>query len=272
MFDAPQNDRGFMPVNGAQLYYAVEGHGPPLVFLHDGIADLGMWDPQVAEFAPDYRTIRYDLRGAGQSLLPEGPYVPAEDLAVLLDRLRVTQATLVGAGLGGRIAVDFALAYPERVTGLALEGPIVSGYVWSDAMAPYLVALDAALAAGNVGQAVEVDLRQWLDGPGRTPEDVDPAVRDRVREMAAQSYAASDGEGTPEPGGPPALPRLTEIRAPLLVVVGAYEAPDLRRIADRLEVLVAGAGLAVLPGAGHLANLEQPAAFNAALHAFLATL
>src|SRR5690349_20513717 len=88
--------------------------------------------------------------------------------------------------------------------------------------------------------------------------------------MTAQSYMAAEGDGIPEPTKPPAIERLTEIRAPLLIVLGEYDGPDMRRIADRLEVLIAGARQIVLPGAGHFANMEQPAAFNALVRDFLA--
>src|SRR5262249_38438435 len=186
------------------------------------------------------------------------------------DRLGILRTALLGCGMGGRVALDFCLAHPERVTALALEGPGVSGYAWSEAMLPYLMSLDTALAAGNVTEAVETDLRMWVDGPDRLPDQVDPAVRERVREMTAQSYLAAEGDGTPEPVNPPALARLTEIRTPVLIILGAYDGPDMRRIADRLEVLIAGARQVELPDAGHLANMEQPAAFNALVEEFLA--
>src|SRR5690606_6601331 len=119
---------GFADINGARLYYEVAGEGPALVLLHAGICDSRMWDDQFAAFAKHYRTVRYDLRGYGQSNPVAGRFAHYEDLRALLDHLGIERAYLIGVSFGGMIAIDFTLTYPQRVAGLILVGTGVDGY------------------------------------------------------------------------------------------------------------------------------------------------
>jgi pimeloyl-ACP methyl ester carboxylesterase len=109
-------------VNSGRLYYEVQGHGPPLIFLHAGIADSRMWDSQVKYFSDKYTVVRYDLRGYGKSDAPTAPYVPAEDLYALLRFLKIDRAAIVGSSIGGTQAFDMAAAHPQAVTALVVVG------------------------------------------------------------------------------------------------------------------------------------------------------
>src|SRR5579883_2263634 len=104
---------GFAEVNGGRLYYEVAGQGHPLVLTHEGIADHRMYDDQFGVFAQHYRTIRYDLRGFGQSSLPTEPFVYGEDLYGLLRFLGVERAHVLGMSIGGGASIDLALSHPE---------------------------------------------------------------------------------------------------------------------------------------------------------------
>ena len=102
-------------MNGARLHYELQGDGFPVVLLHGGLLDLRMWDGQVGPFSRHFTTLRYDQRGHGQTESPEGqPHAPHEDLRALLDHFSMDRVHLLGHSLGGRIALDFALAFPER--------------------------------------------------------------------------------------------------------------------------------------------------------------
>ena len=96
-------------VNGATLHYEVAGEGGPLVLVHAGISDSGMWDAQVDAFSRHYRTIRYDLRGFGRSLMVPGPFSHHADLRALLDALGVNRAAFVGCSMGGDAVLNLAL-------------------------------------------------------------------------------------------------------------------------------------------------------------------
>ena len=121
-------------VNGTRLNYVVTGDGPRVVVLTHGLgSDLEFWTPHVEALAKHYRVLRWDLRGAGQSARPPGPYSPtlfAQDLAALLDRLEITEAHVVGHSGGGGVSQRFALDFPARVRSLVLVStssePLVS--------------------------------------------------------------------------------------------------------------------------------------------------
>ncbi len=250
-------------VNGAMLYYEVAGEGEPLVLVHAGIADSGMWDGQVEAFARRYRVIRYDLRGFGKTGAVEGPYSHHEDLRGLLDALGIEQAHLVGCSMGGGAVLDFALRYPERVGALVLVGAAVSGFEGDFEPPEQWDELVAADEAGDLERISELEVRIWVDGPGRRPEDVDASVRALVREMnliALQNEASGIGEELPP--DPLAVDRLSEVRAPALILVGDADQRRTLAAADLLADGLPNARRVVMTGAAHLPNMERPEEFN----------
>ena len=267
--DLGEPDAGFAEVNGARLYYEAVGAGHPLVLLHAGIADGRMWDDQVAAFAERYRVVRYDARGFGRSGAASGSFSPRADLAALLAALGIERAHLVGLSMGGALAIDVAQEYPELVSALVLAAARPGGLAPSKALRDGWAAVENAFAAGDVAGAVELELRMWVDGPGRTPAQVDPAVRERVREMDAALLALPD-EGEPEPLDPPAVERLDEIAVPTLVIVGDADQPDVLAGTDVLVEGIPGARKAVIPNTAHVPNMERPAEFNRLVLDFLA--
>ena len=118
----------FIDLPDGELYYESKGSGIPLLFLHAGIADSRMWDEQAEFFADDFLVVCCDLRGYGQSQLPEGRFAYHEDILALVQVLDLPPAWVVGASFGGLVAVDFCLAYPDRIRGLVLAAPAVSGW------------------------------------------------------------------------------------------------------------------------------------------------
>lgn len=124
-------DSGFADVNGTSLYYEVRGEGSPLVLIQGGNLVQEMWEDQLEEFSKGYRVVTYDVRGFGRSGPWGDSFRACDDLKGLLDFLDIEQAHLVGLWSGGRIAVDFALEFPDRVGALVLAGPGLSGYDWS---------------------------------------------------------------------------------------------------------------------------------------------
>ena len=263
-------ETGTADVNGALLYYEVAGEGEPLVLVHAGIADARMWDGQVEAFAQRYRVIRYDLRGFGKTAIVEGPYSHHEDLRGLLDSLEVERAHLVACSMGGRAVLDFALHYPERARALVLVGTAVSGFEGDFEPPDQWDELVAADEAGDLGRVSELEVQIWIDGPGRHPEDVDGAVRDLVREMnliALQNETSGLGEELPP--DPPAVDRLSEIRAPALILVGDSDQPRTLAAADLLASGLPNARKVVMTGTAHLPNMERPEEFNRILLDYL---
>lgn len=264
-------ESGRAAINGADLHYRIAGRGPPLLLLHAGICDSRMWDDQIREFAPTRRAIAPDLRGYGQSRMVAGGFSHRQDIRGLMDLLGVARAVLVGCSMAGRHALDLALEHPERVEALVLVCAGLSGYSWEDpATRAADEAVDAALAAGRRDEAAEIELKTWVAGPHRSLDQIDAELRSRVREMILQSYANSPELGEPLAFEPPAVGRLHEVRAPTLVIIGDGDVPDELVIADRLAAGIAGAQKVVMHGTAHLPSMEQPAAFNDILCAFMA--
>ncbi len=264
---------GSIDLPGGGLHYEVQGNGPPLVFVHAGIADSRMWGPQVAVFADDYRVVRYDMRGFGRSPLPEGPFYRHEDLRALLDRLAIERAVLVGCSMGGQTVIDFTLTYPERVRALVPVCAGVTGFRYDGPPLPEWETIGAAMKAGNAAEANELIIRLWIDGVGRTPDEVDPYVRTLALAMnrpIVEKEIAGGGEG--EARDSSAVDRLYEIGAPTLVIMSTLDPPNSQAISRMLGQEIPGARLAVIEQAGHLPNLEQPADFNRLLRDFLSTL
>jgi 3-oxoadipate enol-lactonase len=263
---------GFAEVNGARLYYECFGGGEVVAFLHAGIADSRMWDPQRAAFAnAGYQTILYDMRGYGQSEPVEGEYAHHKDLRGVLDLLGGDRAHLVGCSKGGCVALDFALAYPERVASLTLVCSSPHGYAFSDDEPdpPEWPLIVAALEAGDLEKANRLEAQMWAVGQGRYVEEVDPALLEKVVAMNRIALANEAQEiGVERRLEPAAVGRLAEIAAPALVIGGEFDLPTTieagRWTADQL-----GARYVLMAGTAHLPSMEQPEVFNRLVFEFL---
>jgi len=266
-------EAGWAAVNGANIHYRAAGDGPSLLLLHAGICDSRMWDEQIGEFAGTHRVIALDFRGFGQTKMVAGPFAHRHDLRALLDHLGLERAILIGGSMSGKTTLDFALEYPDRVGALVLVASALSGYRFTDAgtLAAW-EASDAALEAGRLDEAAQIEMQTWLAGPRRSLDQIDPELRSRVRDMLLQSYATPPDLGEEQPLDPPAIGRLGQVRAPTLIVVGDEDQPDISVIAGSLESRIAGARKVVMRGVAHLPNMEQPAAFNHIVRDFLAGL
>jgi 3-oxoadipate enol-lactonase len=261
---------GFAEVNRARLHYEVAGEGPALLLLHAGVGDSRMWDDQFGVFAQHYNVIRYDLRGWGKSVVSPGVFSYHGDIAGLLNFLNIEKAYVIGLSFGGRVAIDFTLAHPEMVDALILGAPALGGYEFSEEVQRFSTEEDDLLERGDLVAATELNLRMWVDGPNRTPDQVDPDVRERVREMQSQAFTVStpeDVEG--QELTPPAITRLDELSVPMLIIVGDQDVADFLKIADILTAGIENAKKVIIPGVAHLPNMENPQEFNQIVLDFL---
>ncbi len=263
-------ERGFALAGCGEIYYEAMGEGEPLVLIHGGSLDHRMWDDQFEFLARRYRVIRYDVRGHGLSRSPYGPHRDYDDLAVLLDHLGIERAHLMGLSLGGRIAIDFAIEYPDRVMKLVPVAPGLSGYEFdAEPEKKCTQEIRAAFMAADFDKAAEAFLTGWTVGPKRRVEDVDPRLLSRVRALIRENIKPGKDSGYPTEADPPAVGRLSEIKAPTLVVIGDLDMPGIIDIANRIEKEVAGAKKAVIKGAAHSVNMEKPEKFNRVVVEFL---
>jgi pimeloyl-ACP methyl ester carboxylesterase len=253
------------------LYAEVAGEGPEIVLLHEGICDSRMWDAQWEKFTRSHRVLRFDFRGYGRSPLEPGPYAGGRDVIDLLDRYGFERTALVGVSLGGRVALEIALAAPERIAALVLVGSGLPGHEWSEEMKATWEEEEAALRAGDLDGAVEVSLRAWVDGPRRRPDDVDAEVRARVAEMQRRAYELQlpVEEDEEELLVEDVSERLGEIKAPTLVLTGEEDRPDIQAIADRLAREIPGARRAAIANTAHVPSMERPEEFDQLVLGFL---
>jgi 3-oxoadipate enol-lactonase len=191
-----------VPVNGAQLWVVDEGDGPAVLFVHGGLGDSRLWEPQAQGLADRFRCIRYDLRFWGRSESPGVVISPVDDLVGVLDALEVDRAALVGLSLGGGIILDAALAHPDRVWALVHVAGGMSGVV----VVPYTAEQQAR------EDEMEVDFEVW--GP--------LGADDYMRELW---QATPDARGVPDGADfsprPPAQPELVAV--PTLVVIPTHD-------------------------------------------------
>lgn len=258
----------FTSINGANVYYEIAGEGEAVVFLHAGIADSRMWNDQFPHFAAQFRTLRYDLRGFGQTTAPTQPYSHVEDLRTLLDQLGIQRAALIGCSNGGRLALDFLLAYPERASALVMVCSSPRGFkfdgetpsLWNDIIAAY--------DSGDLEQVSRLETQLWAVGIQRTPDQVDPAMLDLVYEMNLIALKNEEAVGEEQFVEPPAVHRLAEVRVSTLLVIGELDLPVVPEAGKLMEEQIAGARQVFMPTA-HLPSMERPDEFNRILSEFL---
>src|SRR5712692_4183063 len=198
---AEQLQKGFAEVNGTTLYYEVAGEGHPLVLNHGGLVDHHLWDGQFDAFAQHFKVIRYDIRGFGASgMLSKGmePYSMERDLHSLLQFLGIEKTYVLGLSLGGTLAIDFTLQYPEMVDALITVGSGLSGFEWGEPdqelMAKF-AAMVEAFKSRDSARSVEIStaralspflnasaiaanfaMSSWSGSPHSKPLNPDPTV------------------------------------------------------------------------------------------------
>jgi pimeloyl-ACP methyl ester carboxylesterase len=256
-------------INGARIHYERTGEGLPVVFLHAGVADHRMWEPQVAPFAKRFDVIRPDMRGFGKSELPPVRWSPAEDVRALVDDLHLKPIHLVGCSIGGGVAIDFALQHAERLSKLVLVGPGIGGTNFGKKYPEVFAEVQAADGANDMAAVNQAEMYLWLDGPRRRRGYVRQPLRDLFLDMNGGNVNADWASAPTDDPDPPAVERLHEITAPVLVVVGDEDVPPVFDAVELLMEKVPHARKAVIHDAAHLPNLEHPDEFNRLVLDFL---
>ncbi len=264
---------GFMDVDGGKIYYDICGSGPTLVLTHAGFVDSGMWDGQWEDFTRSYRVIRHDMIGYGKSSPAMGGRCRRDDLYHLLQQLGVERAILLGCSLGGEVTLDFALEHPQIVAGLVLVSSVPGGFQFQGQPPANLLEMMAAVQQGDLERASDLQIRIWVDGPFRQPEQVNPGVRKHAAAMNRiavknETWARADVQPL-RPLAPPAIERLAQVHVPTLIVDGALDDPEVLRAGVLLHTQIPGAKKVILPESAHVPNMEKPVEFNQAVLRFL---
>jgi len=258
-----------LKVAGTELACVVEGAGPAVLLLHAFPLGLAMWDEPAGALAANHQVVRFDCRGFGGSPPGDGLLTMeriADDADAVLDRLGLPSAAVCGLSMGGYAAFALVRRHPERVRSLVLADTR-AGADSASARATRAAQAEKVRREG-AGAIADAVLPKLL---GATTHAQRPELVARVRKII---------EANPPRGISDALaglaaradstPTLREIRVPTLVLVGDEDAITPPAEAEALQRGIANSRMAVIPRAGHLSSLENPAEFNRHLAAFLA--
>jgi 3-oxoadipate enol-lactonase len=254
--------------NGITFNYEVDGpEGAPWLMFSNSLAtSLAMWDEQASAFAKSFRVLRYDQRGHGATEAPAGSYtfdLLIDDVIALLDALSIRKAHFAGLSMGGVTAMGLALRHPDRIDrAIVCDSPCAStpatAQQWNERIA---VAREKGMEA-----LVEPTVGRWFP-----PEILaaKPPYVDRVREMIRTTpvngfigcgAALADHDFRS---------KAASVTRPVLFIVGEKDGttPPVMR---EMHGMLPGSRFALMPGAGHISNLDRPQEFNTAIRDFLA--
>lgn len=255
-------------VNGVRLNFRLEGpDGAPVVALVNSLGtDLTMWDPQIAALTQRYRVLRHDTRGHGKSPAPPAPYSLdnlADDVLGLLSHVGAEPFHVVGISLGGLVAASIGLRRPRGLASVAICDSRI------DVPPEGAKAIDDRVnlvRAQGMKPLAEAMIQRWFTAATLKAA---PAYLDAVRRMLLETSIEGFAGCAAAIKNSDLSARIANLYVPALFVVGAQDVALPIPIMEQVQTQIARARSAIIPDAGHLSNLEQPAAFNAALLAFL---
>jgi 3-oxoadipate enol-lactonase len=253
-------------VNGIEINYEVSGKegAPWLVLSHSLACSVRMWDPQVEAFQSRFRILNYDMRGHGATSAPQGPYtldMLADDVLALIKHLKIPKATWCGLSIGGMIGQTLALKAPGSFTKMVLADtthtqPPEALKQWEDR-------INIAKSKGMAG-LVDGTMERWFTEPYRKKNSPEfQRIRDLVLKTPVAGFVGC-GQAIMKLN---TTARLKDIKLPVLAITGEQDgaAAGTKYIGEH----VPGAKFVNIPQAAHIANIEQPEAFNRGLREFL---
>ncbi|MGH6828432.1 MAG: alpha/beta fold hydrolase [Rhizomicrobium sp.] len=258
---AAQPEAGaFANVEGGRVWYQTCGTGSRnMVLIHDGTLHSAAWDDVWPIFCKDFHVVRYDRRGFGRSPVATAPYSKVADLAAVMHAAGMDHAVMVGASAGGGLAADFTLAHPDAVDRLVLVGPAISGLRYSQYFDRRVAEMGQHVRKGDLDGALR---GSWLFAPGH-----DAALNRAVALLTANPQDLMHRDMARP--APTALPLLSSIEAPTLVLIGDHDIADNEGEAEVAEALIPHAYRIVVRDAGHLMFMERPEIFARLVEQFV---
>jgi 3-oxoadipate enol-lactonase len=257
-------------VDSLDIGYDDVGSGVPLLFVHAFPLNRTMWAPQVSALVERCRCVAADLRGFGESSAAP-PYSVdryADDLARLLDQLRIDKVALVGCSLGGYVSFAFWRRHRNRVRALVLADTR-AGADTEETIAKRHQLIEVAQTEGATGVA-NLQIPSLV---GKTTRERQPDTYDAVHRMMAQARPEGIvGAIEAMMHRPDSTATLATIDVPTLIVVGEEDVPTPVKESRAMHEAIPGSRLEIVAQAGHLSSLERPAAFNHLLTEFLVAL
>ncbi len=266
-------EAGYLEIDGSKLYYETAGYGTPVVLSHAGFLDSRMFDGIWEPLARQFKVIRYDMRGFGKSDPVTGPVCRRDDLAHLLDHLGITEAHLVGSSMGGELSLDLALERPGLAKSITLVDSTPGGFDMQGEPPRYLFEMFNAVQNGDVDRGSELQIRIWIDGQFREPDQMDKELRQKALEMnripvERKTFLIADTQPA-RLLTPPAITRLETVKCPTLIMAGSLENSEVLRAAGEMATRIPGAKKVIMEGCAHVPAFEQPEVFLSHLLNFL---
>jgi pimeloyl-ACP methyl ester carboxylesterase len=263
--------KGFAEVNDTRLYYEIAGKGHPLILIHGFSSNAKNWDNQFEVFAKNFKVMRYDMRGFGKSALPivGKEYSHTEDLKALLNQLGMDYAYIIGSSMGGWIALDFTLEYPEVTKALILVSSDLGGFQgWSKTHLKHWLEIQKE-AKEKGAEAAKDLLTETPSFRKLAREKPDAAIRYKqvISEYSGWHFVNADPCRYLDP---PAMEQLQEINVPTLIIVGETDSSDSHKIATILNKKIRNSKRITNKGAAHTPAISNPSEFNEAVLSFLA--
>jgi pimeloyl-ACP methyl ester carboxylesterase len=258
-------------VNEIDLAFSDEGHGAPIIFLHAFPLNRTMWEPQVARLQDRYRVITMDLRGHGESDAPMWRYSLdqfAEDIKGLLDHLEISKGTFVGLSMGGYILFSLYRKYPTLFHALVLADTRATAdtpETKTDRFSMTQVAYRRGASA--IADLLLPKLLSQFSLENRTD------LQDRLRNFITSNQVSRIvGDLMAMKERPDSTPLLKIFSFPTLVIVGEHDVATPPDEVKGMAEQISDARFVLIPQAGHMSNMENPEAFNAAILTFLESL
>lgn len=272
-------ERGFAEVNGTKLWYEVTGSGEPIVFIHGNFGDHRHWDFQIEPLSEEFKIIRYDVRGYGKSAVPDTAisYRDCDDVRALMDYLEIEKAHICGLSMGSGIAIDFALAYPERCLSLIPIGSWPNGWgggeystVATDSMFTIfakvydLISTEGSKAATDYWWAGNHEIKTTV---------VKQSTLDSLLKMGYEySWWGFLNSSNREWYTPHAVEVLNTINIPTLIVTADHDIKACKEAAALMHSQIQNSQLVSIQNAGHCMNMDNPEEFNRVVSNFINSL
>ena len=253
-----------------ELYFEELGKGKlPLILIHSGFSDRRDWTYQMRELGKKYNTIAYDQRGSGNSSVIKNTFSPADDLKAIMNYLKIEKTFLVGHSIGGAIALDFSLQYPEKISALVLIASGLNGYTWSQEYEQLISEI------WSVPQPAEMT-NKFLSSPFYAVSMSKPSIKCEIERITKDNFQKLLTWETFDIRSihwyfPNAITKLKYLKIPILVIYGDKDSQDIKQIAQLLNNNILNVTIAEIKNADHLLNFEKPNEINKVILDFLTT-
>lgn len=271
---AANKKSGFVQAGGFKVYFEEHGAGDPILLLHAGLQDHQMWDAQVQELSKNFRVITIDLPFHGQTTGADTAILAKNVVSTVLDSLQVAKVNIGGLSMGGAVAMDFVVGYPERVNKAIFISAGLNGFekthpVDSVSMAWYTHFTNALQAKDTAKAALEF-AKAWAEGIDHRGNQLNKSAAKYVYQTTLATLKKHRMAGWPNlQDNPTAYDEITKASMPVLLIHGDKDLPFIETVNMFMEKNLKNARRVRLKDVAHMLNMEKPNEVNILIRDFL---